>query len=189
MALVKCSECKSQMSDTASNCPKCGAPINLKAIENYNKQQSDNLKGCLIIFALIIFGSIIFGAINAGSSDIENQTTSIDTINTTIDSIEQNKITEELRKAEEVEEAKFLKTKAGKIYKKHPEWTKEDCINLSKKQIWVGMSYDMLIYLRGKPNTVNTSNYGNGNEYQCCWDDYNPSCFYMKDDKIITSYN
>lgn len=83
----------------------------------------------------------------------------------------------------------WLKTKAGKIYSKHPEWSKEDCESLSKNKVWIGMTYEMLLYSRGKPNRVNTSNYGNGNQYQCCWDKYNPSCFYMKSDNIIYSYN
>lgn len=82
-----------------------------------------------------------------------------------------------------------MSKKAKKIYAKHPNWSIDDCVNLAENQVWIGMEYDMLVYLRGKPNTVNTSNYGNGNEYQCCWDNFNPSCFYMGDDNIIRSYN
>lgn len=92
-------------------------------------------------------------------------------------------------KAESIAKVKWDKSKAGKIQKKHPTWSDDDCDNVSKNQIWIGMSYDMLIYERGKPNTVNPSNYGNGAHYQCCWDDYTPSCFYMGEDDIITAYN
>jgi hypothetical protein len=80
-------------------------------------------------------------------------------------------------------------SKYGKLQKKHPEWTDDECMNVVDKKIWIGMTYDMLLYQRGKPNTVNPSNYGSGNEYQCCWEDYSPSCFYMKEDNIIYSYN
>lgn len=47
----------------------------------------------------------------------------------------------------------------------------------------------MVVYLRGKPNTINPSNYGKGINYQFCYHNYKPSCFYSKEDQIITSYN
>ena len=88
------------------------------------------------------------------------------------------------------EERKVWKnSKYGKLQKKHPEWSDDECMKVVDKKIWIGMTYDMLLYQRGKPNTVNPSNYGSGTEYQCCWEDYSPSCFYMKDDNIIYSYN
>lgn len=104
---------------------------------------------------------------------------------------------EEAQKAEEnriKEEAaadkRFLKSKSGKIYKKHPEWSREDCERLANNKIWIGMGYDMLKYKRGLPNSANPSNYGNGTQWQWCWDDYTPSCFYDNDgDGNIDSYN
>jgi hypothetical protein len=86
-------------------------------------------------------------------------------------------------------DARWFKSKAGRINKKHPEWSKIDCINVSSGTVWIGMTYDMIIYQRGLPNQVNTSNYGNGEQYQCYWEDWKPSCIYMKQDNIITSYN
>jgi hypothetical protein len=81
------------------------------------------------------------------------------------------------------------KTKAGKIHKKHPEWSREDCEKLADGKIWIGMDYKMLIYLRGRPNSANPSNYGNGVKWQWCWYDYTPRCFYGGEDGVITSYN
>lgn len=101
----------------------------------------------------------------------------------------QKATTDSIAKVVFLEDLKFHKTKAGKIQKKHPDWTKEECQLVADKKIWIGMKYEMLIYQRGKPNRINTSNYGSGNEYQCCWDDFTPSCFYMKEDDIITAYN
>jgi hypothetical protein len=43
--------------------------------------------------------------------------------------------------------------------------------------------------MRGKPNSVNISNYGNGNRYQWCWDNFEPRCFYGFEDGVITAYN
>jgi hypothetical protein len=77
----------------------------------------------------------------------------------------------------------------GRIQKLHPSWSREDCEKISKRKVWIGMSLDMVKAERGNPNTINPSNYGSGNEYQWCWDDYTPSCFYGGEDGIITSYN
>lgn len=184
MALVNCSECNKKVSSDAINCPNCGAPIDLEKIK---KKQKEGGKGCIIAIGVIIILSLVINTCNhSKSKSITPETTYTTPV---IDTIAQKKQLDSINKAYEKEEAKFKKTKAGKIYKKHPDWTKEECQLVSDKKIWIGMKYEMLTYYRGKPNTINTSNYGSGNEYQCCWDDYTPSCFYMKEDHIITSYN
>lgn len=86
-------------------------------------------------------------------------------------------------------EKEFNKSTAGKILKKHPNWSKEDCIKLADREIWIGMSIGMLHYLRGLPEHVNKSDYGNGIQYQWCWTELSPSCFYGGEDGIITAYN
>ena len=86
-------------------------------------------------------------------------------------------------------DAAFKKTKAGKIQAKHSDWTKEDCEKLARKEIWIGMSIDQVVYLRGRPNSRNDSNYGTGNKYQYGWDGYNPQFFYCGEDAIVTAYN
>jgi hypothetical protein len=105
---------------------------------------------------------------------------------------------EQQKKAEAEQQAKTLaeqkaweSSKAGQICKKHPDWTNEDCKNLANKKIWIGMSYEMLVEMWGKPNVANPSNYGNGTEWQWCWTAYSsPSCFYdNNDDGIVDSYN
>lgn len=82
-------------------------------------------------------------------------------------------------------------SKAGQLCKKHPDWTKEDCTNLANKKIWIGMSYDMLVEMWGKPNHANPSNYGGGTEWQWCWTAYSsPNCFYdTNGDGLVDSYN
>jgi hypothetical protein len=89
-----------------------------------------------------------------------------------------------------LEEKRFAKSKAGRIYKNHPEWAKGDCERLANNKIWIGMSLDMLKYKRGLPNSANPSNYGNGTQWQWCWTDFTPSCFYDNDDDgKVDSYN
>ena len=95
-----------------------------------------------------------------------------------------------IKKAEELAEQKaWDQSSAGQIYKAHPEWSKADCEKLANNKIWIGMTLSMLKYRRGLPNSSNPSNYGFGNEWQWCWKNYTPSCFYGNDDGIIDSYN
>ncbi len=103
---------------------------------------------------------------------------------------EDRKKAEEERKAKELAEQKaWEQSKAGQICKGHPEWTKEDCEKLADNKIWIGMTLDMLKSQRGLPTSANPSNYGSGIEWQWCWYNYTPSCFYGADDGIIDSYN
>lgn len=106
--------------------------------------------------------------------------------------IEDNKLKEEQASLakDKAELEAYYKTPAGKICKTHKDWTKSDCENLAQNKLWVGMSYDMVKYLRGLPNHANPSNYGAGTEWQWCWDNATPSCFYdTNNDSIVDSYN
>lgn len=99
------------------------------------------------------------------------------------------KMKSSIDKEEAITKKEWENSKAGKIQKKHPDWTKEECEDLANHKIWIGMTLEMLKFERGNPNSANPSNYGNGTHWQWCWDDYTPSCFYGGDDQIITSYN
>ena len=39
MALIKCKECKQSISDKASSCPHCGAPVKLDEV--YNEKETE----------------------------------------------------------------------------------------------------------------------------------------------------
>lgn len=216
MSLINCPECQNSVSDSAINCPKCGYPIkdNINITQNSQNpipipqtpiSQNQN-KGCGT--AVLIFVSFLFLVVlwkQCSNSDSESQKTSSTTSDSLIieeDSLNRKititvngkKLETTVRNRVEdsifmVKQEKFKNSKAGKIQKKHPEWTEEECENLSNNNIWIGMKYEMVVYLRGKPNHINTSNYGSGSEYQACWEDYNPSCFYFGEDHIINSYN
>ncbi|MGU3373634.1 zinc-ribbon domain-containing protein [Chryseobacterium sp. M5A1_1a] len=194
MSLNKCPQCQSQIKDTALFCPQCGYSIKDHSkktspppISNPPKKQNN---GCAVAILFIGIAFIIF-LISKCSGTEDNSTTPLDTVYkiSKEDSIKNQARIDSIDKLEKIEDEKFLKSKAGKIHKKHPEWSKEDCIKISENQIWIGMRYEMLVYMRGKPNNVNTSNYGDGPSYQACWYDYNASCFYFDESQIITSYN
>jgi predicted nucleic acid-binding Zn ribbon protein len=97
---------------------------------------------------------------------------------------------EQMAKEAEVNNRKWLASKAGKICTKHPDWKRDDCEGLADEKIWIGMTYDMLVEMWGKPNYTNLSNYGYGVQRQWCWTYYTPSCFYDEDDDgTVDSYN
>lgn len=100
---------------------------------------------------------------------------------------EQEEIARTMRQEKELED--YYKTKAGKICKENPTWSKDECQKLSDNKIWIGMHFNMLKYTRGLPNSSNPSNYGSGTTWQWCWNDYTPNCFYGNDDGIVDSYN
>ncbi len=97
---------------------------------------------------------------------------------------------DEQKAKKEAERQAWEASKAGQICIQHPEWEKYDCERLADNKFWVGMSIDMLKYRRGLPNAANPSNYGSGTQWQWCWYDYTPSCFYDENnDGLIDSYN
>lgn len=72
----------------------------------------------------------------------------------------------------------------------HPSWKVSECEAVAERGIWIGMSYEMLVYSLGEPDSKNPSNYGNRTQWQWCWRDVTPSCFYDDDgDERVDSYN
>jgi hypothetical protein len=102
----------------------------------------------------------------------------------------QQKAQEEAAAKAKAEQAAFDASKAGKICKKHPDWSHEDCQNVAGRKYWIGMTLDMLKASYGSdPDHASPSNYGGDTHWQWCWSDFTPSCFYGGSDGIITSYN
>ena len=72
MALVICPECKNAISDQASSCPKCGAPVDLQKITE-NKSKSN--KGCLYAIGFVFLIWIII-TVSSPSNPSQNSTDS-----------------------------------------------------------------------------------------------------------------
>lgn len=106
-----------------------------------------------------------------------------------IKQVENARLMDSARAIEKKEHERWLLTKAGKISKRHPAWSEEDCERVSRGEIWIGMHIQMVRYTYGEPDKVNVSNYGRGNEYQYVWHDWEPGYFYTKENLIVTSYN
>lgn len=159
-----CPHCKEEVNSDATRCPHCHGKIPHFGVGSLL---------VVVLFTILVIGFVSSSVINSKNPNLSNT------------SIQQNTPTispEEL--------AKWKLTPAGKLCEAHKSWRKEECESLIKNEVWVGMSYDMLVYKRGKADSVNPSDYGGGVQYQYCWHDYTPSCFYdHNNDEIMDSYN
>ena len=80
--------------------------------------------------------------------------------------------------------------KADELCIKYPDWSPADCLSIANREFWIGMTYEMLVEVRGEPDSKNPSNYGYGTEWQWCWMDRSPMCFYdNNDDGVVDAYN
>lgn len=65
MALIKCSECSSDVSEEASVCPKCGCPVEV-SVKDRNDRKKRKMKYlviasiCLVVAAIAVAGIVIF---------------------------------------------------------------------------------------------------------------------------------
>ena len=69
MALINCRECKSQMSDSVKNCPKCGHPK-----QNIKSGFSSIITTTVITISLIVIFFLIISQFNNESNKLENPT-------------------------------------------------------------------------------------------------------------------
>ncbi|MCG2726166.1 MAG: zinc ribbon domain-containing protein [Elusimicrobia bacterium] len=66
MAVIKCPECKKEISEQATNCPNCGYPLGK---EKAKRQASKGLSDCLIVLFLMIGGCSVIAFIASNKSD------------------------------------------------------------------------------------------------------------------------
>lgn len=144
----------------------------------------------IVILAIALYAALITRDTNKINQDKLTESVQIqDRINDSLALI--SKHIDSLKQLESIaNKKKWEKTKAGRINKKHPEWSEDDCDRIALGQIWIGMHFNMLEYERGRPDHINNSNYGSGIQRQWCWDGYNTSCFYDKNgDYLVDAYN
>lgn len=67
MALVKCSECGSDVSDLAKSCPKCGAPVAIEA-------PTERGHGCLVAILMVVAVLILTWIFSSNRTPSDTQT-------------------------------------------------------------------------------------------------------------------
>jgi hypothetical protein len=86
---------------------------------------------------------------------------------------------------------KYLKfrwkvSRAGRLNRLYPSWSKTDCVRLVHDKIWLGMDIDMLVCEMGPPDyTLNQNSKYNQSIIEYHWNDYNPSIFKVYNNKLI----
>lgn len=157
-----CKYCKSEIPKDAKICPHCRKRV---AMGTFGK------------LVAILFGVVVLAAVIGSSSSSSNSSPK-----PAISAQDAAQIGAEVDA--------WKKTPAGQLCAKHDTWSRIDCDLVVANKVNVGMSYSALVYMRGKPDSTNVSNYGSGNRYQYCWTDRTPSCFYDdNNDGILDSYN
>lgn len=61
------------------------------------------------------------------------------------------------KKSVDAPTAEFLKSKAGKVWKKHPEWPRAICALVAAKKIAIGMTAEQVRAAWGQPYVINRS--------------------------------
>jgi hypothetical protein len=70
MALINCKECNNQISDTASACPKCGAPVNSTVATVSQKKSSSSKIAITVVIVLVclVGGFALLNQMNISTS-------------------------------------------------------------------------------------------------------------------------
>lgn len=82
-------------------------------------------------------------------------------------------------------EGKFLKSKAGRLWKQHPDWSREDCRLIADKQVRIGMNREQVLAALGKPEDKNITFTANRTREQ--WVYFGSSVFVYFDDGVMSA--
>ena len=148
-------------------CPKCKMHVPAKAyVCAYCKKRlrtSPALSGCLIVLGVLFAFSVISTAFKSSPPPPAPITPEQQA-----EHAAQAKAAQE--KAAEAEAA-FLKTPAGRIWKKHPTWDREICGVIAEKKIRIGMTAEQIRAAWGKPEKVNSTITARGTHEQWVYGD------------------
>lgn len=71
MALIRCSECGKEISDKASACPNCGAPVKRAGCVVHFERKKNLFIGAAVSGTVVIDGRPVGSASNGASFDVE----------------------------------------------------------------------------------------------------------------------
>lgn len=158
MSLKKCPECGEPVSSSAAACPKCGKPV------------KKGLSGCVVALLIVIgiAAAIVIIGLFTVQQQIHQTPVAPNGLLTKDEVAKQavHAVTENQRKTTD---PAWLKTKAGKIYKRHSDWPPDVCEEIAVQKVHMGMSADQVREAWGKPDRVNSTITSGGRHEQWVW--------------------
>ncbi len=82
------------------------------------------------------------------------------------------------------EQAAYENSKAGKLCKTHPTWSKDDCAIIAEGKVSIGMTSEQAVAAWGRPNDINKTTYSFGVHEQWV---YGISSYLYFEDGILTT--
>jgi hypothetical protein len=164
-------------------CPKCGMAVPAKAyVCAYCKKRLRTgpvALGCAAVFALFVVLAVVIG--NAASTSGPPAAAGVSDPSTWKGSPTAISAVELARK--KTENKDWLKTKAGKLWKKH-HWSPELCEAIAGRKVQIGMLAEQVREAWGRPESINTTITGSTRHDQWVWGMYQYAYF---DDGVLTS--
>lgn len=170
MSLKKCKDCGATVSGDATACPSCGKP-------------QRGWFGCgksLLVIAIVIGLFVVFAVIvnnSANTPPAPSALHSPDEVAKTLGAA-----VNEVQK--KTQDPVWQKSKAGKLYKKHPDWPPAECDAIAAGKVSMGMTADQVRAAWGKPEHINTTVTAGGKHEQWVWGSSQYAYF---QDGILTS--
>lgn len=154
---------------------------------------STGFRGCLILLGAAVIFSVMMGLLfdqqsgpaSSGRGPIPTKTAeqlAQDAERKHIAALEQERIT----KVMAAEEAKWLRSKAGRIWQKHKTWNRNVCDTIADGQIELRMTTEQCRLSWGNPTDINRTVYSFGVHEQWCYGEYCKPALYFEDGILIS---
>ena len=169
MAMQKCYECGKLVSTTARACENCGAWVKTPFL------QGNIGKLCIMVMiSLLLF--VIFVKWNAPKQSVTAPQPPL---------LTDEQVTDLINEAERKSSA-FLNSKAGSIWTKHKNWSREDCESIAKREIYIGMNAEQVRLAWGKPYRINASTGSWGEHEQWVMHEGGSTYLYFENGKLTS---
>lgn len=95
----------------------------------------------------------------------------------------------EAARKREATEAAWLRTSAGRLWKKHKDWDRAECETIAQGKVHIGMTMDQARAAWGNPESVHNTTYALGVTSQWCYGEYCQSALYFDNGTLTTIQN
>lgn len=218
MALVRCPDCGREISSEAPACIQCGRPmkdapqIPTQATQAIRPRpgpppvpkpilgMSPGVFAILLSAAFFVLLAAILGGVfsksKAGYTPSQAELNKMAKLQreAVAEAAKKRAAEEEaaaLKRQEEqaAEEAKFLKTRAGRIWQKHPDWPKDICEVIAQGKVRQGMTADQIRASWGKPDRIHRTVIGDHVSEQWVYDRGSQNQYLYLENGVMTTYS